>query len=64
VFVVRPGGKSVVKPVPVKMESAHGQWFAIAGEVKAGDLLIVEGNERVRPGQEVRPQRKQIEPPK
>ena len=57
------GGKAVVRPVPVKMASAHGQWFSIEGEVKEGDLLIVEGNERVRPGQEVRPQTKEIPRP-
>jgi len=57
------GGKAVVRPVPVKMASAHGQWFAIEGEVKEGDLLIVEGNERVRPGQEVRTQTKEIPRP-
>lgn len=64
VFVAQPaGGNSVVKPVPVKMESAHGLWVAITGDVKAGDLVIVEGNERVRPGQEVRPQNKEIPRP-
>jgi len=64
VFVAQEsGGKSVVRPVPVKMESAHGLWFAIEGELKAGDLVIVEGNERVRPGQEVRPQTKEIPRP-
>ena len=64
VFVAQnDGGKSVVRPVPVQLGSAHGQWFAVAGDVKAGDPLIVEGNERVRPGQEVRPQTKAIEPP-
>ena len=38
-------------------------WVAISGDVKAGDLVIVEGNERVRPGQEVRPQTKEIPRP-
>jgi RND family efflux transporter MFP subunit len=56
-------GKKVVRPVPVKITSAHGQWFAIEGPVKKDELLIVEGNERVRPGQEVRPQTKEIPPP-
>jgi RND family efflux transporter MFP subunit len=64
VFVAQDaGGKSVVRPVPVKMESAHGLWVAVTGDVKDGDLLIVEGNERVRPGQEVRPQTKDIPRP-
>ena len=64
VFVAQPAGdKSVVRPVPVKMESAHGLWVAVQGDVKVGDLLIVEGNERVRPGQDVRPQAKDIPRP-
>jgi HlyD family secretion protein len=64
VFVaLSAGANSVVKPVPVKMESAHGLWFAVEGDLQAGDLVIVEGNERVRPGQEVRPQTKEIAPP-
>ena len=64
VFVAQnAGGKTVVKPVPVRMGSAHGLWVAVEGELKEGDQVIVEGNERVRPGQEVRPQTKEIERP-
>ena len=49
------GGKSTVRPVSVTLGVAHGQWFSVgATEIKPGDVVVVEGNERLRPGQEVR----------
>jgi HlyD family secretion protein len=49
------GGKSTVRPVPVTMGVAQGQWISVgANEIKAGDIVVVEGNERLRPGQDVR----------
>lgn len=49
------GGKTTVRPVPVTMGVAQGQWISVgANEIKAGDVVVVEGNERLRPGQEVR----------
>jgi multidrug efflux pump subunit AcrA (membrane-fusion protein) len=55
--------KAVVKPVPVKLGAAAGTWIAVTGEVKPGDAIIVEGNERVRPGMEVVTQPKELAGP-
>jgi RND family efflux transporter MFP subunit len=57
------GGKTVVKPVPVSLGPASGAWITVLGEIKAGDSVIVEGNERVRPGMEVRPEPKEMKLP-
>jgi RND family efflux transporter MFP subunit len=57
------GGKTVVRPVPVTLGPATGAWIAIEGPVKPGDQIIVEGNERVRPGQEIRPEVKEMKLP-
>ena len=54
------GGKTAVRPVPVKLGPAMGTWIAIEGAVKAGDTIVVEGNERVRPGQDVRIETKEM----
>lgn len=56
VYVVdTTGGKSTVRPVPVTLGVASGQWISVGeNEVRAGDQIVVEGNERLRPGQEVR----------
>ena len=58
--VATAGGKSMTNPVPVKLGAAQGAWIAAIGGLKEGDSIIVEGNERVRPGQEVRPENKQV----
>ena len=58
-----PPDKAVVKPVPVKLGPATGAWIAVTGEVKPGDLIIVEGNERVRPGMEVETEPKEMKLP-
>lgn len=62
VFVIASThGKSTVRPVPVTLGVAHGQWVSVgANELKAGDVVVVEGNERLRPGQEVRAEPIQI----
>lgn len=56
VFVVdNSTGKTTVRAVPITLGVANGQWVSVGdGEVKEGDLVVVEGNERLRPGQEVR----------
>jgi HlyD family secretion protein len=53
-------GKSSVRPVSVQLGPTRGAWIAAIGEIKPGDSVIVEGNERVRPGMEVRPEIKEI----
>lgn len=57
------GGKTVVKPVPVTLGPASGSWLAVIGEIQDGEQVIVEGNERVRPGQDVRTEVKEVEYP-
>ncbi|MFC1821349.1 efflux RND transporter periplasmic adaptor subunit [Thermodesulfobacteriota bacterium] len=43
-----------VRFVPVKTGPAHGALIEILGDLKAGDLVVVRGNERLRPGQTIR----------
>jgi HlyD family secretion protein len=65
VFIVdTTAGKSTVRPVPVTLGVANGQWVSVGvGEIKAGDVVVVEGNERLRPGQEVRAEPIQVSYP-
>ena len=58
-----PPDKATVKPVPVKLGSATGEWIAVTGDIKPGESIIVEGNERVRPGMEIRTQVKEMTRP-
>jgi len=51
-FVVRDE-KAVL--VPVRRGEASGDRVAVYGELSAGEWVVVEGNERLRPGQPVRP---------
>ncbi len=61
VFVAASGGgTTLVRPVPVTLGPAQGAWIAVIGNLKEGDQAIVEGNERVRPGQEVRAEGKDV----
>jgi HlyD family secretion protein len=61
VFVAQAaGGKMTVRPVSVTLGPAQGTWIAAIGDVKDGDQVIVEGNERVRPGQEIRVETKDV----
>ncbi len=50
VFVVRHG-KAV--PVNVKKGSAYGSLVVVEGSLSAKDMVVIEGNERLRPGQDV-----------
>ena len=63
VYVVeKQGNMSVVKPVPVKLGISRGLWISVGGaDLKKGDLVVVEGNERLRPMQEVRPEQVEIQ---
>jgi RND family efflux transporter MFP subunit len=57
------GDKTTVRPAPVQLGPAQGSWIAVFGDIKEGDPVIVEGNERVRPGQEVRIEPKEVSYP-
>jgi multidrug efflux pump subunit AcrA (membrane-fusion protein) len=48
-------GKAV--PVPVQIGVADGRLIQVTGDVKAGQLVVVQGNERLQPGQDVAIQR-------
>jgi RND family efflux transporter MFP subunit len=48
-------GKAV--PVPVQVGVADGGWIQVTGPIKAGQLVVVQGNERLQPGQDVAIQR-------
>ena len=50
IFVVREG-KAV--PVNVTIGAATGNRFEVRGDLRAGEMVIVRGNERLRPGQPV-----------
>jgi multidrug efflux pump subunit AcrA (membrane-fusion protein) len=54
------GGKSTVKPVPVTLGPQSGAWISAVGDIQEGEQVIVEGNERVRPGQEIRVEAKEV----
>jgi RND family efflux transporter MFP subunit len=51
-----------VRPVPVELGIADGNWIHITGPITPGQLVVVQGNERLRPAQDVQIQRV-IEPP-
>jgi RND family efflux transporter MFP subunit len=53
-------GKTTVRPVPVTLGPAQGAWISAIGDMKKGDAVIVEGNERVRPGQDIRTETKEV----
>ena len=50
VFVVK--GDTVFS-VPVGMGEAYGQRIEVIGEIAPGQMVVVQGNERLRPGQKV-----------
>jgi RND family efflux transporter MFP subunit len=64
VFVVDPASPNATKgkarPVPVQLGKADGGMLQISGAIQPGQLVVVQGNERLRPGQEVQMKR---EPP-
>ena len=57
---VTSGGKASVKPIPVTLGPQSGAWVAAVGDIQDGAQVIVEGNERVRPGQEIRVEVKEV----
>ena len=56
VFVIVPGdetGSKKAVPVPVEMGVSKGNKIEIKGDIAKGQLVAVEGNERLRPNQAV-----------
>ncbi len=62
VFVVDPAAKDATSPaategaarlLPVEAGVAHGDLIQVKGDLKAGEFVVVRGNERLRPGQAV-----------
>jgi len=51
------GQSGKVVPVPVEIGVADGRLIQVTGPVKPGQLVVVQGNERLRPGQDVAIQR-------
>ena len=43
----------VARRVPVERGAASGELFEVRGQLKEGDLVVTEGNERLFPGQPV-----------
>jgi HlyD family secretion protein len=48
-----PGETGTPVSIPVQLGVAQHDWIQVTGGVKAGQLVIVQGNERIRPGQTV-----------
>lgn len=46
---------TVARMAPVELGATHEGWIQVKGDVRPGDPVIVYGNERLRPGQAVRP---------
>jgi multidrug efflux pump subunit AcrA (membrane-fusion protein) len=57
VFVFQPDTanhtQGTVRPVVVQLGVAEGSWIQVSGALEAGQRVVSEGNERLRPGQEV-----------
>ncbi len=57
VFVVKrvgeKGSLERVEMVPVQLGLADQDWIQVQGPLAAGDRVVVQGNERLRPGQNV-----------
>ncbi|MFP6767957.1 MAG: efflux RND transporter periplasmic adaptor subunit [Planctomycetaceae bacterium] len=57
VFVVVPDRKdpkkSTVRPVSVDLGVASGRLIQVSGAIQVGQQVVVQGNERLRPGQQV-----------
>jgi RND family efflux transporter MFP subunit len=46
--------QTVARIVPVETGTAVGSLIQVTGALQAGDLVVIRGNERVRPGQPLR----------
>jgi membrane fusion protein (multidrug efflux system) len=61
VFVSGAGG--TVKQTPVRLGESVDAWTEVSGEVSAGDQVVILGNERLRDGQSVDPQFRELPKP-
>jgi len=50
IFIIK---EDTAFPVPVTPGSAHGPKVEITGKIKPGQMVVIQGNERLRPGQKV-----------
>ncbi len=55
VYVI--GDDETVQAVTVTTGTADGEWIAVEGAVMPGSRVVVRGNERLRPGQKVVPEK-------
>ncbi len=51
-----PDGTHTVVPAPVEVGEAESGFITVTGGLRAGDGVVIRGNERLRPGQKVAPQ--------
>ena len=52
VFIVKQGKVSIQ---PTKLGRAAGGRFEVLDGLKPGDIVVIRGNERLRPGESVKP---------
>lgn len=62
-FVFRLDADDRAEQVAVRVGDGVGEWVAVSGGVAAGDRVVVQGNERLQPGQAVTPQRHEVPRP-
>ena len=56
--------KKTVRPVPVQTGISLNSWIEVSGDLKAQQEVVVEGNERLRPGAEVVTESAKLQPPR
>ena len=57
IYVVEPGKKNPklgkARAVPVQVGVADGRLIQVKGDLESGGYVVIRGNERLRPGQDV-----------
>ena len=61
VFVAQPDGS--VKETPIRLGESVDAWTEVSGGVAAGDQVVILGNERLRDGQSINPQVRELPAP-
>ena len=51
--IVKTANETTTKPVPVTTGVSSGSWIEVSGDLSENDQVVVQGNERLRPGQSV-----------